>query len=155
MLEHPYHTGRRRSVVEQEAHLDDAEHTSRDERVAEQCVDLATSVNAPSRRVVPLTFEEIMRACSCALIPQPVMMILRLQHDSMGVKQDRASTYITAGTNDLLPFLLRKIPSIPPAHHSTPCGCQCPPPACLNPGWHLCTLTIMVCCISLCVHGPP
>jgi hypothetical protein len=60
-------------------------------------------------------------------------MMLRLQHNSIGVKQDRASTYMTAGTNDLLPFLLRKIPSIPPAHHSTPCGCQLLPPASQTP----------------------
>jgi hypothetical protein len=34
-------------------------------------------------------------------------------------------TYMTAGTNDLLPPLLRNIPSNPPAHHKTPLMLAC------------------------------
>jgi hypothetical protein len=70
-------------------------------------------------RIRQLTLVEIIRVCSCALIPQPVMMIL--SGVSMNAFKKLRSTDMTAGTNDRLPFRLRKIPSIPPAHHSTPC----------------------------------
>ena len=34
--------------------------------------------------------------------------------------EDEYMTYMMAGTKDRFPFLLKKIPSRPPAHHRTP-----------------------------------
>lgn len=95
-----------RLVLEHKADFDKSQCSSSDECVAEEPMDLADQQYTYGE----LTLDEIMRACSWALIPQPVMMMM------------------TAGTNERLPLRLRKMPSIPPAHHRTP---------------------IIVCCMSL------
>jgi hypothetical protein len=50
-------------------------------------------------------------------MPQPVMMILFTRVSISEISgMFSFLTYMTAGTNDRLPFLLKKIPKAPPAH---------------------------------------
>ena len=77
MLEDPDSTDGCGLIIQHEANLDDSECSCTDEGVAEQRVDLASEVDCKETATLRLfTFDEIIRACSWALMPHPVMIIL-------------------------------------------------------------------------------
>lgn len=81
VLEHPDEARRGGLVVENKANFDNSKRARSDECVAEQRVYLGSAIDHADdvqmiRTVGPFTLEEIIRACSCALIPHPVMMML-------------------------------------------------------------------------------